>query len=198
MFPRVSPEEEPTLSKKKSSKTSAPEKAKPAAKGRKAKAVENEAAATPADATTPAIDGLAAPVAVGPDETTAQAEPSTAPVLTETSAETPAPAPEPTPDATAEQSAPAASKASKRSKAPKEPKPKKFSALDAAARVLAEEGKPMNCKEMIEAMAAKGYWTSPSGQTPSATLYSALLREIDKKGADSRFKKTERGMFERA
>ena len=44
-------------------------------------------------------------------------------------------------------------------------------------------------------MAAKGYWTSPGGQTPEATLYSALIREIAKKGAESRFKKTERGKF---
>jgi hypothetical protein len=186
------------MSKKSSSRTTSPATTKSGGKGRKAKAVESEIATTLVDATTPATDSLAAPLAAKPDETTAPAEPSTAPVPAEASAEAPAPAPEPTPDATAEQSAPAASKASKRSKAPKEPKPKKFSALDAAARVLAEEGKPMNCKEMIEAMAAKGYWTSPSGQTPSATLYSALLREIDKKGADSRFKKTERGMFERA
>jgi hypothetical protein len=34
----------------------------------------------------------------------------------------------------------------------------KLSALDAAARVLGEEGRAMNCKELIETMAAKGYW----------------------------------------
>jgi hypothetical protein len=48
---------------------------------------------------------------------------------------------------------------------------------------------------MIEAMAKKGYWTSPNGQTPSATLYSAILRELKKKGSDSRFKKADRGKF---
>ena len=53
----------------------------------------------------------------------------------------------------------------------------------------------MNAKAMIEAMSAKGYWTSPGGKTPHATLYSAILREIDTKVADARFKKTERGMF---
>ena len=74
---------------------------------------------------------------------------------------------------------------------------KKVSALDAAARVLAEEGRPMTCKELIEAMAAKGYWTSPGGQTPDATLYSALAREITVKGAHSRFQKTARGQFAR-
>jgi hypothetical protein len=82
-------------------------------------------------------------------------------------------------------------------KAAAEPKEKKVSALDAAARVLAEEGRPMTCKEMIEAMAAKGYWTSPKGATPEATLYSAVLRELTTKGADARFVKTERGKFGR-
>ena len=73
--------------------------------------------------------------------------------------------------------------------------PKKLSALDAAARVLGESGQAMNCQEMIEAMAAKGYWTSPAGKTPGATLSSAILRELKMKGADARFRKTERGKF---
>jgi hypothetical protein len=76
-----------------------------------------------------------------------------------------------------------------------EKKPKKVSAIDAAARVLGEAKEPMNCQEMIKVMADKGYWTSPGGKTPSATLYSAITREMDKKGKDSRFKKTERGRF---
>jgi hypothetical protein len=80
-------------------------------------------------------------------------------------------------------------------KAPAEPKEKKVSALEAAARVLAEEARPMTCKEMIETMAAKGYWTSPGGKTPDATLYSAMLREIDTKGSEARFIKTERSKF---
>jgi hypothetical protein len=75
--------------------------------------------------------------------------------------------------------------------------PKKLSALDAAAQVLSEAGQPMNCQEMITAMSAKGYWTSPGGKTPQATLYSALLREIKVKGAQARFQKTERGKFAR-
>ena len=50
----------------------------------------------------------------------------------------------------------------------------KLSALDAAARVLAEEGRAMGCQEMILAMAAKGYWTSPGGKTPAATLYTVV------------------------
>ena len=83
-------------------------------------------------------------------------------------------------------------------KAPKakaEPKPKKVSALDAAAKVLGEHGKPMNCVELIDEMSRKKYWTSPNGATPHATLYAAILREIKVKGKDARFVKTERGKF---
>ena len=68
-------------------------------------------------------------------------------------------------------------------------------ALDAAAKVLAEEGRPMTAKELIEAMAAKGYWTSPGGKTPEATLSAALGSEINKKGDASRFVKPAPGKF---
>jgi hypothetical protein len=104
-------------------------------------------------------------------------------------AETAAPAEQT--DAAAATPAPAKTKAKKA----KEPKAKKTSALDAAVRVLQEAGQPMACPEMIEAMTAKGYWTSPKGATPAATLYSAILREISAKGKESRFVKTERGKF---
>ncbi|HTU18441.1 MAG TPA: HTH domain-containing protein [Gemmataceae bacterium] len=75
------------------------------------------------------------------------------------------------------------------------PKEKKISALDAAARVLAETGQPMNCQEMIGVMAERGYWSSPGGKTPQATLYSAIIKEIAVKGANSRFRKADRGQF---
>jgi outer membrane biosynthesis protein TonB len=89
--------------------------------------------------------------------------------------------------------APAKTRASKK---PQGAKPeKKLSALNAAARVLSETKKPMTSRELVEAMATKGYWTSPGGATPWATLYSALIREIAAKGKESRFTKTERGHF---
>jgi hypothetical protein len=72
---------------------------------------------------------------------------------------------------------------------------KKLSALDAAARVLSEKKEPMTCPELIEAMANKGYWNSPGGKTPAATLYSALKREIGTKQAASRFKQSGPGKF---
>jgi hypothetical protein len=78
---------------------------------------------------------------------------------------------------------------------PAEGNGKKMSCIDAAARVLTEAGEPLNAKQMIEAITTKGYWTSPGGKTPHATLYSAIIREISVKGADARFRKTERGKF---
>ncbi len=44
-------------------------------------------------------------------------------------------------------------------------------------------------------MASKGLWTSPSGKTPAATLYSSILKEIRTKGAQGRFRKVARGKF---
>ena len=72
---------------------------------------------------------------------------------------------------------------------------KRLSALDAAAQVLANAKEPMGSKALIEAMAAKGLWTSPGGKTPHPTLYAAMLREINTKGAESRFAKVDRGQF---
>jgi hypothetical protein len=71
----------------------------------------------------------------------------------------------------------------------------KLSAIAAAARVLDETGRAMTRPELIDAMAAKRYWTSPGGKTPAATLYAAIHQEIKTKGADARFRKTERGKF---
>lgn len=83
-------------------------------------------------------------------------------------------------------------------KAPRTPKgdvPKPLSCLAAARKVLGEHRKPMSAPEIIERSAEKGYWKSPGGKTPAATLYAAIIREIAKKGADARFKKVDRGQF---
>ena len=87
-------------------------------------------------------------------------------------------------------------KAAAPAKTPKAAKPDgKLSQLDAAVKVLAEAGTPMTTKAMIEAMATRGYWTSPGGATPAQTLYSALIREIGQKGDASRFIKADKGLF---
>ena len=51
--------------------------------------------------------------------------------------------------------------------------------------------------KMIGTMAIKGYWSSPGGKTPDATLCSAILREIKVKGDQSRFVKVGPGRFAR-
>ncbi|MEZ6072260.1 MAG: winged helix-turn-helix domain-containing protein [Pirellulales bacterium] len=90
---------------------------------------------------------------------------------------------------------PAKTAPAKKTSTTKTPDKRKPGALDSAALVLAETKQPMNTREMIEAMTAKGYWTSPSGKTPHATLYSAIIREIATKGSEARFVKVERGRF---
>jgi hypothetical protein len=71
----------------------------------------------------------------------------------------------------------------------------KMSCLDAAAAVLKKSGAPMRCREMVDAMHTQKLWSSDA-PTPHQTLASAILREITKKGAESRFRKADRGQFE--
>ncbi len=89
----------------------------------------------------------------------------------------------------------AAGKAAKASKTAVQKKPKRVGALDAAAQVLTKAEQPMRAQELITAMAEDGLWSSPAGNTPHATLYAAMLREIAAKGEAARFKKVDRGMF---
>jgi len=68
------------------------------------------------------------------------------------------------------------------------------SLLDLAAEVLAKAKEPMDTKAIVEKVLATGRW-STKGKTPAATLYAAIIREIAKKGAGSRFRKEGRGQF---
>lgn len=70
----------------------------------------------------------------------------------------------------------------------------KMSGLDAAASVLAKEGQPMSCKEIVTRALAANLWQT-NGKTPAATIYAAIIREIATKGDDARFRKVERGKF---
>jgi hypothetical protein len=74
---------------------------------------------------------------------------------------------------------------------------KRMGQLDAAAKVLATPGGPadMNCQDLVKAMEASGLWKSPGGKTPHATLHAAISKEINNKGAESRFRKAGRGLF---
>jgi len=112
-------------------------------------------------------------------------------------------APKATASPTSTTGAKTSSKAAKEAKSPPAPtrakqgdtaaKPKeaKMSALDAAAKVLAEAKEPMAARAIVDAAFAKNYWKS-DGLTPWATLYSAMIREISTKGQKSRFERGDR------
>jgi len=70
----------------------------------------------------------------------------------------------------------------------------RMSGLEAAYRVLSETGIPMNARQICEMALEKGYW-EPQGATPDATMSSAILTEMKKKGADARFERPGRGLF---
>ncbi|HLP83831.1 MAG TPA: winged helix-turn-helix domain-containing protein, partial [Phycisphaerales bacterium] len=78
---------------------------------------------------------------------------------------------------------------------PKMKTPKRMSALDAAAQVLASSDRPLRCTELVAEMQRRSLWTSPGGATPESTLHAAITREIATKGDTARFKKVERGLF---
>jgi len=90
--------------------------------------------------------------------------------------------------------------ASERAMSHSEPKRKRTgpTLLEAAIQVLEEHGEPMTCSQMIEKIFEKKLW-STTGKTPAQTLYSAILRELQKRGDDpkkpSRFVHVERGKF---
>jgi hypothetical protein len=69
-----------------------------------------------------------------------------------------------------------------------------MSCLDSAAKVLGQAGEALDCKTIVERAIAKGYWRT-NGKTPAATLYAAILREMQKQGKAARFIKTDRGRF---
>ena len=55
-------------------------------------------------------------------------------------------------------------------------KEKKVSLLDLAAKILADTGEALNCKELV-AKAKETGWVS-TGKTPEQTLYSGIFREM--------------------
>ncbi|HBG28602.1 MAG: hypothetical protein A2Y10_08650 [Planctomycetes bacterium GWF2_41_51] len=79
-------------------------------------------------------------------------------------------------------------------KDPNPTKVKKLGGLLAAFMVLADAGQPLDCQEIVKRMIDQGMWKT-GGKTPAATIYSAIIREIKEKAAESRFVKTERGKF---
>ena len=70
----------------------------------------------------------------------------------------------------------------------------KMSGIEAAHKVLVEEARPMKVREITELAQERGY-CDLLGLTPSATVSSAIQRDIKAKGEASRFIKTDKGMF---
>ena len=81
-------------------------------------------------------------------------------------------------------------RAEKKAKAARPKGERKGGVLDAAAKVLADAGHPMQPDAIVEAALKKGLWKT-KGQTPGATLYSALIRAIEKHGKTSRFRRAD-------
>ena len=70
--------------------------------------------------------------------------------------------------------------------------------IKSAQRLRSEAAAPKRGGRKAAKAEAKGYWKSPGGKTPHATVYSAIIREIGTKGAEARFRRTERGKFAHA
>lgn len=79
------------------------------------------------------------------------------------------------------------------------PKPqKKLSLVNAGIKVLKQEGRPLNTREIVKLAAERGLWTPTACRTPEQSLYGAFFLEI-KNSANPRIKKSaERGKFELA
>ena len=70
----------------------------------------------------------------------------------------------------------------------------KMSGVEAAYKVLSETGKPMNARQICEMALDQGYW-EPQGSTPEASISTAIIIEMRKKGDDARFERVGRGLF---
>ena len=69
-----------------------------------------------------------------------------------------------------------------------------MSSRDAAYKVLCATGESMTGRQICEMALDNGYW-EPQGETPEATMVSAMLTEMKKKGDAARFIRTGKGLF---
>jgi len=73
--------------------------------------------------------------------------------------------------------------------------PTAMTLLAAAELVLNESEFPLTIPRIMEEIATRGLWSSPSGKTPQATLHAGINREIAKKREASRFVKVDSGFY---
>ena len=71
----------------------------------------------------------------------------------------------------------------------------RMTCLDAAHAVLVRINRPLRVRELIEQMADRDLWQSPAGATPESTVTSAIIREMKKRGSESRFQRVDRGFY---
>lgn len=69
-----------------------------------------------------------------------------------------------------------------------------MNSLDAVEAILAEANKPVHYKELTERILANGLW-STEGKTPDATINAQLAVNIKKRGNNSLFQRTGKGIF---
>jgi hypothetical protein len=69
-----------------------------------------------------------------------------------------------------------------------------ISGLNAAHKVLTEEGRAMNAREIYETAVERGY-CNLIGATPVLTISAVIQLDIKKRGESSRFYKAGRGLF---
>ena len=69
-----------------------------------------------------------------------------------------------------------------------------MTALEAALRVLQDEGKPLHYREITSRILAGKLWQC-SGKTPEATINAQLAVNIKKNGRASAFRRAGRGIF---
>jgi hypothetical protein len=76
---------------------------------------------------------------------------------------------------------------------PREPRPEgALTCLDAAYRVLQEAEGPLRAEAIAQQAIARGLWVT-RGQTPGATVYAGIVREIVGRGEASRFARSGAG-----
>jgi hypothetical protein len=71
----------------------------------------------------------------------------------------------------------------------------RMTCLDAAHAVLVRLNRPLRVRELIEQMADCDLWQSPAGATPESTVTAAIIREMKKRGGESRFQRVDRGFY---
>jgi hypothetical protein len=64
-------------------------------------------------------------------------------------------------------------------------------------QILIEKHRPMSTGEMMIGITAASYWQS-GGKTPAATIYAAIVREMQVRGENARFRKVGPCLFEAA